>query len=80
MWFDVFAALLRKTVLFGVEALLPFPLATLSKALVCGHSLTGIAGLNPPRGMDVCCCVLSGGGLCVGLNTRPEESYRVWCV
>ena len=26
------------------------------------------------------CCVLSGRGLCVGLITRPEESYRVWCV
>ena len=25
-------------------------------------------------------CVLSGGGLCDGLITRPEESYRVWCV
>jgi len=24
--------------------------------------------------------VLSGRGLCVGLITRPEESYRVWCV
>jgi hypothetical protein len=24
--------------------------------------------------------VLSGIGLCVGLITRPEESYRVWCV
>jgi hypothetical protein len=24
------------------------------------------------------CCVLSGRGLCVGLITRPEESYRVW--
>jgi hypothetical protein len=23
------------------------------------------------------CCVLSGRGLCVGLNTRPEKSYRV---
>jgi len=33
--------------------------------------------------MDVCvsqCCMLSGGGLGVGLNTRPEESYTVWCV
>jgi hypothetical protein len=32
--------------------------------------------------MSVCCecCVLSGRGLCVGLVTRPEESYRVWCV
>jgi hypothetical protein len=26
------------------------------------------------------CCVSSGRGLCVGLITRPEESYRVWCV
>jgi len=32
--------------------------------------------------MFVCweCCVLSGRGLCDGLFTRPEESYRVWCV
>jgi hypothetical protein len=26
------------------------------------------------------CCLLSGRGLCVGLITRPEESYRLWCV
>jgi hypothetical protein len=26
------------------------------------------------------CCVLSGRGLFDGLITRPEESYRVWCV
>jgi hypothetical protein len=26
------------------------------------------------------CCVLSGSGLCVGLITPPEDSYRVWCV
>ena len=32
--------------------------------------------------MSVCCecCVLSGRGLCDELITRPEESYRVWCV
>ena len=32
--------------------------------------------------MSVSCerCVLSGRGLCDGLITRPEESYRVWCV
>jgi hypothetical protein len=31
--------------------------------------------------MSVCdeCCVLSGRGLRVGLITRPEKSYRVWC-
>ena len=26
------------------------------------------------------CCVLSGRGLCDGLITSPEESYRLWCV
>jgi len=35
----------------------------------------------PEAWMLVCCecCVLSRG-LCVGSITRPEESYRVWCV
>jgi hypothetical protein len=32
--------------------------------------------------MSLCCecCVLSGRGLCDGLITRLEESYRLWCV
>jgi len=32
--------------------------------------------------MFVCCecCVLSGRGLFDELITRPEESYRLWCV
>jgi len=32
--------------------------------------------------MCVCCecCVLSGKGLCDELITRPEESFRMWCV
>jgi hypothetical protein len=31
--------------------------------------------------MEVCLlCVLSGRGLCDELITRPEESYRLWCV
>jgi hypothetical protein len=32
--------------------------------------------------MFVCCecCVLSGRGLCDSLITRPEESYRIWCI
>jgi len=32
--------------------------------------------------MSVCCdcCVLSGRCLCDELITRPEESYRLWCV
>jgi len=34
------------------------------------------------HGCFVCCecCVLSGRGLCDGLITRPEESYRLWRV
>ena len=32
--------------------------------------------------MSVCreCCVLLGRGICNELITRPEESYRLWCV
>jgi len=26
------------------------------------------------------CSLLSGRGLCIRLITRPEKSYRVWCV
>jgi hypothetical protein len=38
--------------------------------------------IQPWTWMFVCCdcCVLSGRGLCDGLITRPEESYRLWCV
>jgi len=32
--------------------------------------------------MSVCCecCLSSGRGLCDELITRPEKSYRMWCV
>ena len=38
--------------------------------------------IPPEEWMFACveCCVLSGRGLCDGLITRPEESYRLWCV
>ena len=38
--------------------------------------------IPPGAWMFVCCecCVLSGRGLCDELITRPEESYRQWCV
>jgi len=32
----------------------PVSVAARSKAWVCGHSLAGIAGLNPAGSMDVC--------------------------
>ena len=56
-------------------------MAALCKAWVCGRSLAGIVGSNPAECMNVCLlqmlCVVS---LCVGLITRPEECYRMWCV
>jgi len=34
----------------------------------------------PPGTWMIFCCVLSGRGFCDELITRPEESYRMWCV
>jgi hypothetical protein len=59
------------------------PVAARSKTLVCRRSLAETVGSGPNGSpMSVCCecCVLSGRGLCDELITRPEESYRVWCV
>ena len=49
---------------------------------ITGRSPAEVVGSNPTGGMDVCCecCVLPGRILCDGLITRPEESYRLWCV
>ena len=54
-----------------------------SKVWVCSLCLLGLRFRIPSGArMSVCCkcCVLSGRGRCDGLITRPEESYRVWCV
>ena len=54
--------------------------------LNCGSAAARLLGLRvriaPAAWMSVCCecCVLSGRSLCDGLITRPEESYRLWCV
>jgi hypothetical protein len=58
----------------------PVSVVARSKAWFLGRSPAEIVGSNPTGGMDVCCecCVLSGRGLCDGLITRPEESYRLW--
>ena len=58
---------------------LPVPVAARSKAWVCCRTFLGSrVRISPGAWMSVCCecCVLSGRGLCVGLITRPEESYR----
>jgi hypothetical protein len=56
----------------------PIPVAAVSKAKACDHSLAGNAGSNPQDGMDVSymCCVLSGRDLCKGrslVQTSPTE-------
>ena len=54
-------------------------MAARSKAWVRGSPLAGTEGSNLAVGTDVCLlwmlCVVRG--LCVGLITCPEESYRV---
>ena len=46
------------------------------------HLLRAWVRIPPGAWIFVCCeCrVLSGRGLCHELVTRPEESYRLWCV
>jgi hypothetical protein len=52
----------------------------------CRSAAARLLGLwvRIPLGAWICvcceCCVLSGRGLCDGLITCPEESYRMWCV
>ena len=56
------------------------------RGLRCGSAAIRLLGLwvRIPSGawksVSCECCVLSDMGLCVGLITRPEESYRMWCV
>ena len=49
---------------------------------VAAHLLRSWVRIPPGAWIFVCCeCrVLSVGGLCDELITRPEESYRLWCV
>jgi len=49
---------------------------------VAAHLLKSWVRIPPGAWIFVCCkCrVLSGRGLCDELITRPEESYRLWCV
>jgi hypothetical protein len=59
------------------DNVMPRSVAARSKAWVYGRSLAGLVVSNPTGVMDVClCCVLSVRGLCDGLITRLEKSYR----
>ena len=57
----------------------PLPVAAQSSA---ARLLQLWVQIPPGAWMFVCCecCLLSGRGLCDGLITRPEDSYRQWCV
>jgi hypothetical protein len=71
------------TCISASEMTVPMPVATWSKAWICGHLLAGIVGSSPAgvwKSVSCESCVLSGGVLCVGLITSAEETYRVWCV
>jgi hypothetical protein len=53
------------------------------RSRVCGRLVAEVAGSNPATGMDVCLLCLyvvlscAGRGLCDGLITLTQESYRV---
>ena len=52
------------------------------KLPAAAHLLRSWVRIPPGAWIFVCCerRVLSGRGLCDELITRPEESYRLWCV
>ena len=68
--------------LSGRDHKIPIPMAARSKACICGPSLFGDCGFESRRGTSASCecCVQSGGNHSHGLISRPEDSYRMWCV
>ena len=69
--------------IFVIGVCLPVAVTARSKVEVCGSSPAANVGSNPKGAWMFVCCecrVLSGRGLCDELITRPEESYRLWCV
>ena len=62
---------------------MPVLVAARSEVWVCDRSLAEILGSNSARAWrSGCCeyCVVSGRGVCNELITRPDESYRQWCL
>ena len=57
-------------------------LAILKRGSAAARLLRLRIRIPPAAWMSACCecCVLSGRGLCDGPITRPEESFRRWCV
>jgi hypothetical protein len=59
-----------------------YRLRGLRRGFVAGRLMRLRVRIPPEAWMSLSCecCVFAGRGLCVGLVTRPEESYRVCCV
>jgi len=76
--------LLRPRLLFMFisPSMVPTPKVAPSKRWICDHSLAGITGSDPTGAwMSVFCeCCRVCRVFFIGLTTRPNESYRVWCV
>ena len=69
--------------LSALRVVFNFSLRNVSMAVPAAARLLRLCVRIPPGAwMSVWCecCVLSGRGLCDELITRPEESYRLWCV
>ena len=67
-------------ILSNVNLLMSIPVASRSKAWVCGLSLAGIVGSNPAgawKFFPIECCGLSFRYLWDGPITRSEESYQL---
>ena len=73
----------RQEIVYDIIRDLPIPVAARLRRGSLASRLLGLRVRIPPAAwMSVSCecCVLSVKGLCDGPITRPEESYRVWCV
>jgi hypothetical protein len=57
-----------------------FTLSAVSSGRAASRLLRLLVRIPPRAWMFVVSVVLSGRGLCGELITRPEESYRLWCV
>jgi hypothetical protein len=72
----------RHSAQFRIVLLCQYQWPRILRRRTAAACLLGVWVSIPPEGMDVFCecCALSGRGLCNELITRPEESYRLWCV
>ena len=73
---------IRNILKYSLKNAGPSGRAGLRRRSAAARLLRSWVRIPPGAWIFVCCecCVLSGRGLCDELITRPEESYRLWCV